>query len=179
MKFVLFASLLLLTMSLGCSSVTVQSDYDRSVDFANWKSFSVYEKNVPGDALTRNPLVQKRVKSTVEQMLEDKGFSKASDEGDFVVVVHAGSKEHIQVTDWGRGGYGWYSPWWGGYGGHVDVSYYEEGTLVIDLVDTGKKVLGWRGMGTRTVKNYSDQDKMQKVIDETVGKVLASFPPAK
>jgi hypothetical protein len=168
--------LLIVVVCLGCSSVSVKSDYDREKDFNAYKTYSWYEKGLPNDVLTKNPLLRKRVVASVDHVLRTKGMTlQESGEGDLVAVVHAGAKERIQVTSYSD--YGWYRPWWGGYGGYTDVSYYEEGTLVIDFVDSKEKELAWRGMGTRTIKDYSDQDKMQKVIDETVAKVLEQFPP--
>ena len=72
---------------------------------------------------------------------------------------------------------GWYNPWWGPYGGHNDVSYYKEGTLVIDIVNAKKMKLIWRGLGATTVKDYKDSKKMEADIDKAVNKIMASFPP--
>jgi hypothetical protein len=48
---------------------------------------------------------------------------------------------------------------------------------VIDIVDSQKKDLIWRGLGTKIVEDYSNQDKMQKMIDNYVAQILANFPP--
>jgi hypothetical protein len=57
------------------------------------------------------------------------------------------------------------------------VSYYTEGTLVIDMVAWETKELAWRGMGTKTVRDYKDTEKQQAAIDKSVAKILADFPP--
>lgn len=93
-----------------------------------------------------------------------------------MVVAHGGVREKTRVTDWG--GYGWYNPWWGPYGGRVDVSHYSEGTLVIDIVDFQEKDMVWRGLGTAVLKGNSNPEKIQAKVDQHVTQILAKFPPA-
>ncbi|MCK5455237.1 MAG: DUF4136 domain-containing protein [Calditrichia bacterium] len=145
------------------------------MDFSQFKSFKIYDgETVPGDELMKHPLIKKRVVSSVIKEMEAKGYTSA-DNADMVLVIHAGVKDRMQVTNWG--GYGWYDPWWGPYGGRVDVNEYEESTLVIDIVDSQENDLVWRGLGTKVVENYSNQDKMQKMIDNYVAQILVKFPP--
>ena len=166
---------------IGCSSVKVTTDHDPEIDFSKYNTYLWYAGEMPADdQLSANPLVKKRVASSVEKDLESKGFTKGEDgQADLVVIIHAGTKEKMQVTNYGYGGYGYgrYRGGWGGYGGGTDVHYYDETTLIIDLVDLELKELVWRGTGTGTVKNYSDQQEMQKATDEVVAKIMNDFPP--
>jgi hypothetical protein len=138
---------------VGCSSLTVTTDFDASQDFNSYKTYrwATTEEVNPNDALAQNPLVKKRVIAGIDKALQDKGFvlvEKGSGP-DFVVITHAGVKEKMNVTQTGGyRGYGWYDPWWGPYGGSTHVSYYEEGSLVIDIIDWTEKELSWRGIGT-------------------------------
>ena len=162
---------------LGCASVSVKTDYDRSVDFRKFKTYN-WDKDhvVPGDALARDPLMRKRIQKAVDQALQAKGFEmRSSGSADFTMVIHAGVKERMRITNWGN--YGWYDPWWGPYGGQVDVSYYTQGTLVIDVVDSRTRELAWRGLGEGIVREYSDPEKMEADIRNTVTEILKSFPP--
>ena len=159
---------------LSCSSVSVKHDYDPGIDFSTYKTYKLFEKNIKGDALSKNQLAKKRVLNSLDKLLKEKGFVKAEDEADFVAVAQAGIKDRMQITSWG--GYGWYRPGWGTYG-HTDVSYYEEGNLVINIVDTNKKELAWRGVATGILKDYSDGEQMQKDLDNIIAKVLKNFPP--
>jgi hypothetical protein len=179
-SFILFALALLM---FSCSSVTVKTDYDREYDFSTFKTYrwaSAQEMN-PNDELARHPLVQKRVMDAVNRTLTAKGMQKVEgDDFDVVVVAHAGSKEKMQVTQTGGGygyGGGWYDPWWGAYGGQTQVSYYEEATLVIDIVSWEHKELAWRGMATGTVQEHKNAESMQKRIDNVVAKIFATYPP--
>lgn len=168
---------------IGCSSVTVTTDHDPEIDFSKYKTYLWYAGEMPADdKLSSNPLVKKRIGSAVEKALESKGITKGADgKADLVVIIHAGTKEKMQVTNYGYGGYGYgrYGRGWGGgYGGsYTDVHYYEETTLLIDLIDVELKELVWRGSGTGIVKEYSNQQEMQEAIDGVVAKIMNDFPP--
>ena len=172
----LFSTFSLLLL-VSCSSISVKSDFDRGADFSKLQTYRWYDgKPIPGDALAKNDLAKKRIVNSVNRVLKSKGFSESkATEVDFIITIHAGSKEKMQVTNWG--GYGWYDPWWGPYGGRVDVSYYEEGSLVVDIVRKEDKELIWRGVATGVVRDYSDPEDAQAFVDDVVTKVLAEFPP--
>jgi hypothetical protein len=163
----------------GCSSVTVTTDHDPNVDFSKYKTFAIYQGEMPAsDALSKDPLAKKRVIASVERILTQKGFKKVPvEQADFVVILHAGQKERMQITNYGYGGYGYgmYGRGWGpGYGmSQTDVTYYDETTLVIDLADKAKKELVWRGTGTGIITHkLSDEER-----DEVIAKILKDFPP--
>ncbi len=176
--------LILFLTLYGCSSIQVNTDFDDEADFSAIHTYSWKAVNVSGDALANNPLLYKRIVKSIDGYLQDRGYQQA-DPGvaDILVAIHAVTKEKMRVTDWGgpRGYYRdpWYDPWWGGsaYGGRVDVSYYTEGTLVIDIVDRRRHELIWRGLGTSIVHKYSDPGKMEKAVNEYVGEILDRFPP--
>jgi len=168
---------------VGCSSLKVTTDFDPSQDFNSYKTYrwaTIKEVN-PNDALAQNPLIKKRVVVGIDKALQDKGFVlvEKDTDPDFVVTTHAGVKEKMNVTQTGGyRGYGWYDPWWGPYGGNTHVSYYEEGSLVIDIIDWIEKELSWRGVGTGVVKDrQQDAEEMQERINEITVKILADFPP--
>ena len=74
---------------------------------------------------------------------------------------------------------GWYDPYWGPYGGSTHVSNYEEGTLVIDIVQWEKKEMAWRGLGTSILEDIDDPEKVTEYVNIWVAKILAEFPPKK
>jgi hypothetical protein len=184
LSFVLIASLSV--MILACSSITIKHDFDPEYDFSTFKTYrwtSAKEIN-PQDELQKYPLLYKRVVKAVDKTLAEKGFTKVEgDEFDVVIVAHAGSKEKMQVTQTGGGYYGgyggWYDPWWGPYGGSTHVSYYEEATLVIDIVVWEKKELAWRGMATGTVKEDQTGEEQQERLNKIVAQIFAEYPPNK
>lgn len=167
----------------GCSSYSFKTDFDPAIDFSGYKTYMWYAGKMPDDdALSANPLVKKRVAAGIDKALQAKGYTKGTDEAfDFVVVIHAGTREKMQVTNYGGYGMGGYGRGWGGYGGGygggTDVYQYDETTLVIDVYDASKKEMVWRGTVTGVVKDNPNQEEQQKNIDNVVTKMLKDFPP--
>ena len=94
---------------IGCSSVSVSSDYDPAVDFSKYKTYSWGTMDNPNDALRNNQLVLQRVYNAIDTVLQAKGFTKAESDPDFVAYPHAGTQEKTDVNTWGGYGYG---GWW-------------------------------------------------------------------
>jgi hypothetical protein len=183
-RFFLLLSLLLFFVVPGCSSVNVDYDYDPVADFAAIHTYGWGQASSVDDELARNPLLKKRIIASIDNYLQNRGFKKVeSGQADVLVVIQAMVKEKMRVTDWGgpRGYYRdpWYNPWWGAgaYGSRVDISYYQEGTLVIDIVDNSKKELIWRGLGRGIVSSHRDKKKQQAAVDTYVQEILNNFPP--
>jgi len=175
------------TLSLiGCSSIKYSTDFDPTQDFSTYKTYRFANPSEvdPEDLLNQYPLIKKRVVAAIEEDFAAKGFQLAEEgEPDFVVLLAAGSKERMQVTNTGGYGYGgWYGGYRGyggyGYGGSTYVSYYEEGALVIDIVDWQEKELSFRGTATGTLdKSEKTPEESQADIDNLVTNILAKFPP--
>jgi len=179
----LIAALLLLSL-VGCSSISTSTDYDPTIEFTKYKTYMWYAGEMPADdELTKHPLVKKRMANSIAKSLATKGFTEGTEDNyDFVIVMHAGTKERMQVNTYGYGGYGYGGYGHGGWGGGgmstTDVNYYDEATLVIDMIDAKKKELGWRGTATGVVsKSDLSQEEAQDRADNIIGKILAEFPP--
>lgn len=168
----------------GCSSISFHTDYDHEEDFGELKTFRFFRgRDMKGDALAKNPLLRKRIQAAVKSDLESKGFVEERKDSDFVIVLHAGVKDKANVTTWSSG-YGWgyggwrYDPWWGPGGGSVvEVSTYEEGTLVIDIVTGKKKEMIWRGLAEGIVKERLSPEEVDEAVAYIVTNILAEFPP--
>ena len=182
-----FFTILLLVTFVGCSSISTSTDYDPSVDFTKYKTYMWFAGEMPADdELGKYPLVKKRIANSVEKALDAKGYTKGTkDNFDFVVIIHAGTKEKVQMNTYNYGGYGYggYGRGWGGYGGGMsstDVNYYDEATVIVDIADADKKELAWRGTATGVVsKSQKSQAEAQADADEVINKIMADFPPGK
>ncbi len=167
---------LLLSLFVGCSSVSVKTDYDHTEDFSKYKTFTLFSGELaPGNALSKYPELKERMYPVVKEILVEKGFIyKESEITDFVVHLRGAVNAQTQRTK--QGGRTWYNPWWGS--GRTVVSYYDEGSLIIDIVNTAEKNLSWRGIGSKIV----DQGNMSGVYDRSqlkknLEKILKGFPP--
>ena len=72
----------------------------------------------------------------------------------------------------------WYGYRVGGWGGpQTYVRDYDEGTLLIDVIDPATMQLLWRGSGTGVVDPQASPEKREQRINEAVEQILADFPP--
>jgi len=163
---------------VGCSS-PYKADYEPDHDFSSYQSYRWLEPNEPVmDALAGNPLLKKRFIDAVSRELQAQGYVPVdSIEPDFYVHVHGTVQERMRVNDGVSVSYGYY----GRYGGmgmrHVDVSYYDEGTLILDVIDSPKNELVWRGWVTQVIRDYKDPRQAEAAVDKAVHGILANFPP--
>ena len=176
----MFSGLLLLLA--GCSSTKTKSDYDPKADFSQFKTYRWISgiKVNQNDQLSEHPRALKVIQASVDKDLESKGFRKAAEgsDPDFLVAVHAAVKEQLYV-DQVAGASSYYSPWWGPGGGYATLSYSDEGTLVVDIIDFKAEKISWRGMGKKNIKNYRDSQaaERQEASDKIVSKIMTNFPP--
>lgn len=177
MKTIKFLPLLFLFAIASCSSVRVATDFDKNVDFANYKSFAFFKSGI--DKVEISDLDKRRILNAIDAELTAKGFTK-SDNPDLLVNIFTKSREQVDINQFNAGwGYGWgwgWSPWmWGGRSTTVSTS--TEGTLYIDLIDARKKELIWQGEGVGVLTQ--NMNKKDERIQEFVKKILAKYPPEK
>jgi hypothetical protein len=176
MKAIKFIPILFLFILGSCSSIRVNSDYDKNVDFSQYKTYAFHKQGI--DKVQISEFDKKRILHAIDNELGLKGMSK-SENPDLLVNIFTKERERIDVDQfnagWGYGwGYGWNPYLWGG---RTFVSSTTEGTLYIDLIDAKKKELVWEGQGVGYLtENY---DKKESQINEYVAKILAQFPPVK
>jgi len=167
----------LIVLLSSCSSLNISTDYDPTQDFSKYKTYrwARIKERDPNDILSKNLMLRKRIQAAVNKGLIEKGFTKL-DKGkpDFIVFIHAGVQQRMNVYH--HGGY-YYGGWWGPYGGYTSVSHYKQGTLVIDIVDTEEKELSWRGIASDVVKSYADPEALQEELDYIISAMLDDFPP--
>ena len=171
--FIFFTSFIIIT---GCSSISVTSDYDIYADFTSYKTFYIYNGVIKDSRLETVPLVKKRVIEAIENEMLKKGFVKEdSSNAGITVYTQATTAEKMNVNSYGYGyGYGW-GPY--PYGRNIDVSYYTQGSLIIDFVDNKKDELIWRGIGTAVLQDRGTPDEREQFINEAVAKILDQYPP--
>src|SRR5712664_2501117 len=164
-----------LMLLLACVSFAqhVKTDYDRSANFGQYKTYS-WEK-----VKTQNPLDADRIKSAINASLGAKGWTMVDSGGDISIVAMEITKNQQTLNtfyDGFGGGWGWRRFGGGGFGeATTTTETYKVGTLVVDLFDTKTKELVWRGNASDTLSNNSD--KNIKNMDKEVEKMFKQFPP--
>ena len=155
------------------SAQQVKTDYDRSANFAQYKTYSWEQVK------TKDPLFVDRIKSDVHAALAAKGWTEVPSGGDVSIIAIQTTQEQQTLNtfyDGFGGGWGWRRFGGGGFGDATTTTEtYQVGTLVIDLFDTKTKQLIWRGTASDTLSNNSN--KNIENLNKGVEKLFKKFPP--
>ena len=159
----------LLFSLIGCSPISVRSDYDEEVDFSHYQTFKwMPHPKKSKKTVRKNSGLDRKIKNAVEEALLAKGYEIIdSGEADALLAYHVGIERHIRAPGVGYGYYGHRGRRFYPYG-------YKEGSLIIDVIDPELDQLVWRGAGTGSVGH---PDGSVEKINEAVTKILEKFPP--
>jgi len=162
---------------LGCSTISVNQDYDPAYDFSKLKTFGFIPITEEAGI---DQLNATRLGDAIKANLTAKGYT-LSENADFGIALFftKDTKTNIQSTGAYGYGYGYGYRGYGGMGGSTYVTQYEEGTLVIDFVDMAKQELVWRGVGTGALSESPSVEERTANINNAVTQILDQFPPTK
>jgi hypothetical protein len=166
----------------GCSSIRVNYDYDPKADFSNYHSWSWLPQPKPEviDPRVHNEIVDRRVRRAVEAALAARGYQQVEPgRGDFGVAYHAAIQGKVSVQT--INDYYGYGPVWGGMV-HVPstrtyVREYDEGTLILDVVDGQSHQIVWRASAQAEVSQSGTPEQRDRRVREAVDQMLDDFPP--
>ena len=175
----------------SCSSLDVTYDYDRSVNFNQFSTFSFY----PWDykhGFQINEYDKQTIMTAIKSEMEQKGYTYQKQGGELAVSIFLtikGKTSYKAYTNhyggWAGYGGGWgYSGFGYGYGygpgfssTTVTQTNYNEGTLIIDVFSIANKKLIWQGIGSRQIEE--NLDVRDRTLPKNVAQILASFPKLK
>lgn len=173
MKNLKLIPLFMLFVLASCSSVRVNADYDKKVDFNQYKTYAYVKASI--DKVEISDLDKKRILRSIDDAMTLKGFTK-SENPQMLVSIFTKESERVDVYNnnvWGMGfGWGWNN--WGMMGMN-SVYTTPEGTLFIDFFDAKSKEMIWQGEGTGYLTK--DTNKKDARIKEFVDKILEQYPP--
>jgi hypothetical protein len=170
----------------GCSGLTIQSDFDPTADFSDFRTWDWMPGagEIHADNPTRdNAILKGRIQTAVANVLIDRGYRLNPDTPDFLVAYHVAFQEKMDLevvnNYYGYPYAGSYAATWGPtiYGQEVQQREWEQGTLLIDILDGESRQLVWRGSAQAEVYPEQDPNQRQKNINNIARKVLDEFPP--
>ena len=157
----------------GCVTMSVSSHLQPGVNFAQYHTWNWGPAdNLPtGDPrLDNNTIFKDRLQGAVEKALATRGLERAAVGAtpDVLIHYHANVSQRIQIDE--REGNC-------GLDCRPSVIDYDQGTLIIDLMDARTNALLWRGWAQDSVQGVIDnQSLMERKIDEAISKMMAGFP---
>jgi Domain of unknown function (DUF4136) len=160
-------AVLFFTVSLAFAQ-KVRVDYDHSANFAKYMTFSWIKQ----PATPKDPLMQQRVITAINEQLKAKGLQLVDSNGDLAVAVNVATQEKQTLNTF----YDGFGPWaWGMGGATTTVETYTEGTIVADLFDAQTKKVVWRGVATKEVSDKPE--KVTQQVDKAIEKLFKNYPP--
>ncbi len=164
----------------------VETDYDQAYSFAGLKTYTVAEtKQDFKDSILVSPFTLSHIQSVLNAELAKRYQAPAAGEKpDFVVSYHVVMEEKIDPRSYNDlYGFGWYGrgyylaprPFF--YGVNSGVRTYNQGSLIIDIVDgkTDKPI--WRGVSEKRLSQGMSPQRQREILSMAVAEVVAEFPP--
>ena len=176
-------TLVALVALAGCvSTPETHADYDKTVDFAQYRSFAFFEK-VGTDEADYESLITRHLKASTRRELEARGYRYSESTPDLLVNFNASVTQQTRVHSapmpfYGGGYYGYgYPGYYGFWGGYYEpyVDQYDEGTLKIDIVDARRKQLVWEGVTVGRITDKAKKDR-SAAVDLAVRDMFTQFP---
>ncbi len=167
----LFLSILALFIS-ACSTVTITTDYDDSIDISALNNFALIHQDINGsDTLTND-----RISHALEQTLNEKGYHKVDlERADFLVTFHTSVESKTRIdTDYQN--IGRYPYRYGGTMVQTTSTYnYKEARLVVDFLKSDENKIIWRGTAVDYLKKQKTPQEREEYIHSVVLEILETF----
>ena len=159
----------------ACATMNVSSHVERGVDFAQFRTWDWG----PADALPtgdprldNSPFFKDYFEGAVEKQMAARHFEKAaSGTPDLLIHYHANIDQRIDVNGEDRQNGYCYDDC------QPHVIEYEQGTLVLDVVDTRTNRVVWRGWAQDSMEGVIDnQDRLARQLNEAITRMMKQFP---
>lgn len=182
-------ALALLALSACSSQPSYDVDHSDTYDFSGLQSYRWYDDVHPSKEAEYRQYnsSDKRVRTYVDRELQGKGFrDSAPAQADFWVNYHISKQDQMRIDNIGsypqgvHGGVGVGSYGSGvsiGYSSGPSVKHYQEGTVVLDIIDAGSQKVVWRGIAEGRLKDHLSLQDKNRIAAEISRELLADFPP--
>lgn len=182
-----FMALLGFLAIAGCTSQpNIETDHQADYDFSALKTFSVAEtKQDTKENILISPFTLSHIHSALENELAKRYQVPASGtKPDFIVNYHVVVEEKIDPRSYdslygygfyGRGYYRYPHPFF--YGPNAGLRVYNQGSLIIDIVDAKTEKPIWRGVSEKRLSRGMAPQQQREVLSQAVTEVITYFPP--
>lgn len=177
--------MLALLMTMCSPSISITTDYDKSVDFSKFRTFGFLALDENSKKFV-NDIDEQRLKDGVTRELEARGWKKVEGIGDAMVGFHVIVEQKTGTTAYtnyyGGMGYG-YGFGYGYYGApgmsSTTVQQYDYlvGTVIIDIFDAETKKLAWEGVANGEIEE--NRKNREDNIRKDMSRMFVDFPVAK
>jgi hypothetical protein len=156
----------LLMVAVASHAASAKHDYDPEADFSRYQTLAWKESKESRVVAEKNSLADGRIRAAVEKELAAKGYRiDEAEDADAYVIYRVAVRDQLRVDET-----------WAGrrWGRQVHVSTFQQGTLVLDVVDAETGQLVWRGWVSDALGNPKSAEKR---LAKAAKKLLKKFPP--
>lgn len=156
----------------ACTSIDVRTEHDPAADFSRFKTFAFAERPVAEESgLDNDAAARDRIESALSRELTNRDVHRVRVEQRPDLTVYYAVAVHEKIQKAWRTGYGWGAR----YGGGQTTYPYEEGTLIVDLVDPVKQELMWRA----TMNTHLEETSTGRLdqADRAIARAFEQYPP--
>jgi hypothetical protein len=164
------------TLAVGCATLNVSSHVQRAINFEQFTTFDWG----PADALPtgdprldNNPFFRDYLTGAVEKQLAGRGYRRAmADRPSLLLHYHANVSQRFEVHGMEPSNYPQCYP-----NCEPSIAEYEQGTIVVDVMDAATGQLVWRGWAQEDIRGIiDDQDAMRRHVTRSIDKMFERFP---
>ena len=185
---------LLLSGCVTSTPVNVSSDFDRNVNFSQYRTYNWYFDGSLTDPETGgqrpagyDSFLDKRIKNALQSSMGTKGMQLVTSNPDIKVaydvkIENRAEVDRVYATYPGYGyGYGYWMGYRYNYGynrfgpNYATIREYKEGTIIIDFIDPKDNQLVWRGWGEAIVNQ--DGSISEATVNKIVAEIMERYPP--
>jgi hypothetical protein len=166
-------------LSSACRhNIEVRTVASPGVSFAGRTTFRIlspqYQGTTPlaaNDPMVENSITYQALRDEIRRAFEAKGYQYSPQGASLDVAFYATTRPVVDFRTWDYG-----YTWRGFPLTQTEVVQYEQGTVVIDVIDPATHQLLWRGQGAAPVDRDPNKyiDTLRKAVDAVVDK----FPSA-
>ena len=177
MRHFLLSIVLYCTIINGYTQVLVSYDIAKGLDFSQYKTFQLYKLDV-----NHTPLFEPRkeglklLTDAIVEKMEERGFTPVEVDPDIILNVGVTIARETQTRETdirdapmyiGQRRYSWHAE-------EIVVGTYNEGTVVLDMVDGKKNEMVWQAVvkGVLAEKRSKNEKKIRKGVE----KLFRKFP---
>jgi hypothetical protein len=161
----------------GCATMKAGSHVERGAEFTHYRTWewAPAEQRPTGDPrLDSNPMFEVHLRSAVEHQLARKGYVRTPFAGppDLRAQYRVNFNRRLEISSCGR------SVGSSSRDCEPEAYAYQQGTLVVDLVDARTNKVVWSGWSRDNMEGIIDnQERMEREIDRVVAAMFEQIPP--
>ena len=164
--------------SAAQSNQDVRCAFDKDTDFSKFKTYKWVR--IKGVTQAKG-LTDKQIKAAFEPELADKGLTKVNTETADLFIGYQFGVEQTHI-------FSAYRRWEHGTGWDTDArqeddrsalqaSTIHEGELSLDMYESAKHTLAWRGVASKAIDPKAKPNERQEHLVEAVKKLMELYPP--